>query len=595
MTSFPLIRTRLSNERLMTALLSVLILYNLPRWIARPADVGSALLLLLFGLVLDTAVNYFRFHRPLCAVSAAITVFIQYTLSPGAPVWGELLALMAALLFGKHIWGGAGKNPINPAMVGLLILGLLFQVKMPVFIASYWLLPAIVLSLPFMAFRPFAALGMMSGMTAALLLHQNLTWAGLVSYGVVLWSCLVITDPVTTTAKPPEGFVIGILAGFAPLAAGDSTAAMALAVLVTNSLSAAADHLSSRTGMPVHLKFKKRRQILFSRENTAYHDMSGDAPPAGIAADMPADMMADEILRRIGRSKVFGFGGAAFPTEQKIRTVMNAKASEKHLIVNGAECDPGLIHDKWLLTHRSDAIMQGIEWLRRCVPFATITVAAKNIAGLAFSPPVRLRRVPDYYPAGAEKILIRNILRMNLDYNVIPAAEGILVLNVQTVFSIYEAVSLNRPADSRLITLADMNANTGRVMRVRLGSKVQDVMEKAGTAGIFIGGGIMNARIADADAVVGETVNFLAAGRYPKYIESLQCSRCGLCSAVCPARLPVRELAFFVDEGKPERAMRFHPEQCLSCGSCSYVCLAGKNLAAKVAELKKQQSLPPAP
>lgn len=585
MKSFPLVKTKWSNERVMVAAFFAAVLYMLPGWAQNPGSILSFLAVLAFGLCVDTAANFIWYKRPVCAVSAAVTVAVLMVLSPGVPLWGELLGVAAALLAGKHAWGGTGKNPVNPAVLGLLFLSLLFPLKYPAFDPSLLLLPAVLLSLPFIAFRPFAAAGMMAGMAEALLLNQGLTFVSVLSYGMVFWGCLVITDPVTTTPQPLPGALAGLLAGFLPLYFGGSAAAMALGVLAANILSLAADRLTVGSGMRVRLSFKKKGRIPYSKENTSFYDLAGEDAKQDAAIE---GLTKDEILGRIERNGVFGFGGAAFPTIKKIRAALEANTGERHLIVNGVECDPGLIHDKWLLRNRADEIVRGIRLLQKCIPFESVTVAVKDAEGLRLPENIAVYRVPDYYPAGAEKTLIREVLKMPLPYDALPAKEGILVLNAQTVFAIYEAACLDRKADTRLITVADINGRTGSVARVRLGANARDVVETVYpcAAAVFSGGGMMNAHMASDEAVVDETVNFLATGGFPVYRESPLCSRCGYCGAVCPEGLKVNEIARLVDEENMEQTIRLHPERCLACGSCSHVCLAGRNLAARMSAAK---------
>jgi electron transport complex protein RnfD len=40
-------------------------------------------------------------------------------LPPYCPWWLTVTAVASGLLFGKHLYGGVGKNPFNPAMLGL--------------------------------------------------------------------------------------------------------------------------------------------------------------------------------------------------------------------------------------------------------------------------------------------------------------------------------------------------------------------------------------------------------------------------------------------------------------------------------------------
>lgn len=181
------------------------------------------------------------------------------------------------------------------------------------------------------------------------------------------------------------------------------------------------------------------------------------------------------------------------------------------------------------------------------------------------------------------------MLGKTLAHDTVPAHAGILILNVQTVFSIYEAVCLNRKADSRFLTVADMNEKTAQVVKVRLGTRIHDIMETIHPQStyFFSGGGCIQARVAGEEDVIDKTVNFLAAGDFPHYKESLLCSRCGFCSENCPAGLKVNTIVRLVDEGKVQETGKLHAERCIGCGSCSFVCLAGRNLSARMKTAKE--------
>ena len=583
MNPAPLIKTKLSNERLMSALLLVLLLYNLPRFFKHPGDIPALLLLVAIGLVVDTATHFFLYKRPFCAVSAAVTALILYSLSPGAAFWAECVALLAALIAGKAVWGGTGKNPLNPAMVGLLLLALISPYAPPAFEPTLLLLPAVILSLPFLLMRPYAGAGMALGMAAALLARGGLSFPSLLSWGVLFWSCLVITDPVTTTAKPAAGFALGVLCGFVPLLIRNTALSLPLGVLLSNALSVLADRLLPGKQESLRKTFGKRQRISFSSETVRFVDLAGDGV---IDADIP-DVDCGTLVARIDNAGVTGCGGAAFPTAVKLRAVLDAEAPEKHLIVNAAECDPGLLHDKWLLKNRAEDIARGVALLRQCVPFASVTAAAKHFDGDAFGPEIKQYQVRDWYPAGAEKILIRDVLGVSLAPAEIPSKRGILVLNVQTVLAVLEAAGGSRRSDTRYITAADLLSGSGAVVRVRLGDGVYEtalrLFPKA--VSVFTGGGAMSARLASDGSVIDKKTNFIAVGAVPGFREAL-CSRCNFCAAYCPMGLPVRELARLVDEGKTEQTARLHPESCIECNLCSSVCPAGRDQARRVREAK---------
>lgn len=90
---------------------------------------GIALNLLLSGLTalaVEALVLRLR-HRPLkpdlddgsALVSATL---LALALPAYCPWWLTVTAAACALLFGKHLWGGVGNNPFNPAMLGYALV-----------------------------------------------------------------------------------------------------------------------------------------------------------------------------------------------------------------------------------------------------------------------------------------------------------------------------------------------------------------------------------------------------------------------------------------------------------------------------------------
>lgn len=586
MNAFPLFRSKWTNEHIAAAVFIVLILYMLPQWSANPAAVFDFLYVLSIGLTIDVTANFVRYKRPVCAVSAAVTAAILYILTPGVPLWGRLLGIIFALLVGKHFWGGAGKNIVNPAITGLLFVGLLFNLKFPAFAATFLIVPATILSLPFLKIRPYASIGFMTGMCISLFLNHGLTVSDIVSYGVVFWSCLVITDPVTVTPHPLYGAAAGFLSGFVPLYYSGSAAFMALGILFANLFSCLADEFCKKSYNKARLSFKKNKIIPFSADKSLFYDLTGEKNGY---AEHALELSKDDILNHIKANGVFGLGGAAFPAYKKIMSAIESSAAKKYLIINGVECDPGLIHDKWLLYNYTDEIYRGIQLLCRCMKFDSVIMAVKTAEGLNYPKDLIIREVPDYYPVGAERILVKEILNKTVVHDAIPSKEGILVMNVQTVLSIYEAVCKNKKADTKFLTVTDIRKKMGKVVRVRLGTKIHDIIEAVCPQPgiIFCGGGLMQARAADDEDIIDKEINFLAAADYPRYKESPLCSKCGLCSMNCPAGLRVNAIAALVDEGKLEEAGRLHAVECIECGSCSFVCLAERNLSARLKRVKE--------
>lgn len=579
---FPLIRTKWTNEHVMTVLIGVLMLYNLPVWLASPGGFFRFVLVLLSALLADTLMNFLKHRKPICAVSSAVSAAILYTLAPQASLMGLVIGVLFGVMVGKHAFGGTGKNFLNPAMGGYLVIALFFEAGFPFFIPSWLLLPALLLSLPFLIFRPFASFGLMLGMIVQLLVRQELSLANLAAYGVIFWGCIVLTDPVTVTAKPLAGgigaFILGLALWISP-----SPVFFAAAVLVFNGLSRLMDQWIYS---PIHkspLKLVIPRPVKYQGPHAAFKDLSEMGGPS-----RPMEPLTGEWLEVVQKAGVVGQGGAGFPTWKKIETLLNSKVPVKHLIVNGVECDPGLIHDKWLLFHKHEEIEKGLLFLKEKAGLHTVTLAVKDTQGLSFSGGIKLHNIPDFYPAGSERILVREVLGLFLAHGTIPAHEGILVLNVQTVLSIYEAVFLGKRADTRYLTVSNLSSGESVVVKVALGTEIRKVMDclYPNAITLFAGGGAMQAHQADDGERIASTVNYLAYGPFPHYKESLLCSKCGRCVSHCPEGLEVYRIAQCMDDGDASMARKYHPERCLGCGSCSYVCLAGRNLSHRVAAAK---------
>ncbi len=603
----------------MAAVFLVLVLYHLPQWSENPAGIFRFLLLIGTGLFIDCVASIVKFKRMWCCVSAAVTAAMISLLTNGVPLWRQLIAVVAALVLGKHIWGGTGKNIVNPAMIGLLLVLLFFRVPYPFLSSSLLLLPAILLGLIFLKIRPFAGTSLIVGMLLALYFNQELSTANLLSYGVFFWGCLVITDPVTVTTHPVAGSAAGFLAGFASMFYFPVPISIVIGILFVNLFSAAIASVIDKPSNLQRAKLRIPKAVSLNSNQTQLIDLSGEKDTITEKEYINEKVLKDEkdsiikkvsiskiksitkdeaqishpsveeILKRIKENEVFGMGGAAFSTYQKLLTVIASKEKEKHLIINGVECDPGLIHDAWLLRNHEEEIQKGMDYLRTCVDFQSVNLAVKDQEGLHYSEPVRLHKVPNSYPIGAERILIAKILKKRIESNQIPAVCGILVLNVQTVYAIYQAVYQNNPVNTRFLTVADLKNKRAQVVKVRLGMKIREVMDAVhpGVMNVFAGGGIMQAYLAEEESIVDNKVNFIATGAFPTYKESPQCSKCGICSKNCPAGLQVNIIADLVDQGKVSKTAQYSVNECIGCGSCSYSCLAGRNLASRVEEAKK--------
>jgi Predicted NADH:ubiquinone oxidoreductase, subunit RnfC len=588
MNTFPLIRKKWSNEHIMAALFIVLILYHLPIWVKTPVAIFQFIVLVASGLLFDAVANLILYKRMWCCVSGGVTAAIISLLGSGVPLWIQLLGVAAALILGKYLWGGTGKNILNPAMVGVLVVMLVGHISFPFFQNSYLLFPAILLGLPFLLIRPYTGIGFIAGSFVMLILGHDLNTANVLSSGILFWGCVVLTDPVTVTNHRLYAPILGVLSGVAIIANRNQPYYFIAIILLVNTLSYLLDSLVKGKVTPT---FSGRLRIpkVFLSEEDNFLDLVGEDSITMETDKLEEEFSAEDLIQCVKKQGVYGMGGAAYPTDQKLVILHSSKEDEKYLIINAVECDPGLIHDSYILRKYPQEIIKGVEALQKCFGFHTVYLTAKNTEKLHFTDNIKLHTVRDYYPLGAERILIQEVLDKKLSKDQIPVQKGILVLNVQTIYAIYKAVYCNAPANTRLITVANRRNQSAKVVRVRLGMKVFEVLEAVypGKTQCFVGGGIMQAHLAQEDEVIDRTVNFIATGPFPKYKESPQCSHCGKCIQNCPAGLQVNQIVSLVEQGKLQDTIPYGAKECIGCASCSYSCMAGRNLCAKVNTAKQ--------
>ncbi len=168
---------------------------------------------------------------------------------------------------------------------------------------------------------------------------------------------------------------------------------------------------------------------------------------------------------------------------------------------------------------------------------------------------------------------------------------GAVVLRPSSLAALRDAVVLGRPCFERVVSLGGAALREPHNLRVRVGTRVGDLVEEAGglagrLAAVVFGCSMTGYAIPGdgswQDVPVSQEVSAIlfldrreiARGR------ARPCLRCGRCVDACPwALVPVRlyELASSGDAGAADaEGLR----ECAECGCCSYVCPSRIPLAA---------------
>ncbi len=146
MTTFPTAPApHLPARRTVRELMALVLLALTPgvaahAWLFGPGVLFQISLATGFALVLEALMLRLRRQplRPfLSDLSAPVTaVLFALCLPPLAPWWIALIGMIAAIVIGKHLYGGIGRNLFNPAMIGYAVVLIAFPLEL-----SRWLAP----------------------------------------------------------------------------------------------------------------------------------------------------------------------------------------------------------------------------------------------------------------------------------------------------------------------------------------------------------------------------------------------------------------------------------------------------------------------
>lgn len=290
------------------------------------------------------------------------------------------------------------------------------------------------------------------------------------------------------------------------------------------------------------------------------------------------------FIREIG---ICGLGGAMFPTHMKFQADEYEKIHT--IIINGAECEPYLNSDNRIMVEKTPEIMTVLKKLFEFMNINRVIIAVEDnkkeaiekIRGnLDNSGKIELAVLKSVYPQGGEKQIIKSMMGIEVPVHEIPMEYGVVVINVGTLYALYEGMYRGKPLVERVVTVSGLGIKEPKNILVKIGTSIKDILDYAGidrnnTYKLLLGGPMMGRSIAEE----GETLKKGTGGILAllkdecNEYETKACINCGACVDVCPMGLmPLRyvELARKEDYNRMEK--RYSLSSCIKCGCCEYVC-----------------------
>ncbi len=287
----------------------------------------------------------------------------------------------------------------------------------------------------------------------------------------------------------------------------------------------------------------------------------------------------DELILRIKQAGIVGLGGGGFPTDLKLLNAIEKKIEK--LIINGCESEPNLSADYRMMMEYPVCVSEGARLIQKITGasevFFVLPIIYKEAGELLKKEGFNVKLIPNKYPQGSERMLLKNLAKINMPSDKLPIDFGYMIQNVSTCYAVFQAVKYNKPLIERVITVSGDCIKEPKNLLVKIGTPISDIIRFCGglvdTPKKIIFGGLMtgNAQFS-LDTPVIKTTNGIVFQNILIEEEIFECVRCGKCVDVCPMSLLPQVIYQYIKQNDFSGADNYGLRECIECGSCSYIC-----------------------
>ncbi len=213
------------------------------------------------------------------------------------------------------------------------------------------------------------------------------------------------------------------------------------------------------------------------------------------------------------------------------------------------------------------------------------------------------------YPYDTPVLIVKNAIGMDIRFGEDTTKHGILLLDAQTTFCIFEQYIHKKELNTKLIPISGTGLNENRILRVRLGTPIINLLEPYIKSDIkyrvFLGGPLNGTEIEDLTLKTDWTVKNIVVMEERDYKtlfhyvranelhfttnlmgELRRCVYCNYCDDICPVNLEPALYWHCYSRGEKQKARLYALEECIECGLCSYICPSKLELLNVIKECK---------
>jgi len=303
-------------------------------------------------------------------------------------------------------------------------------------------------------------------------------------------------------------------------------------------------------------------------------------------------MSQKELIQAVQDTGLVGLGGAAFPTHVKLSPPKDHKVHT--VLINGCECEPFLTTDHRVMIEQAENLIKGTQILMKALGAERAIIGTEENkldaveavrAKLPADGSITVKVVQTKYPQGAEKMLAKALVGVEIPSGSFPSSVGLGVFNVSSTAQLGELLPMSRGVIERVVTVTGPGIRRPGNYMVPIGTPIRFILDTLGFDGtaqhLIMGGPMMGGTVASLDVPITKGCGGLlvltekdmhgqiSQAAYP-------CISCGHCLDACPMHLNPSMLGKLAYKHRyEEMAEDYHLNDCFECGCCSYVCPAG--------------------
>ena len=305
----------------------------------------------------------------------------------------------------------------------------------------------------------------------------------------------------------------------------------------------------------------------------------------------------EEMVDFVKNAGIVGLGGAGFPAYVKYAKPKDIEC----ILINAVECEPYITADYKMIMNETDKLIEGCRIMKKmgdtnkvyiCIKESHPDLIEKVKQACPVNEGIEVRPVPDVYPMGWERVLVREVLHK--EYGTLPAEAGAIVSNATSAIATAKAFESGQAITQKVLTVSGEAVKNPVNVCVPVGMPVKEIMDYCGynmeDVRIIAGGPMMGKTVVNDLWVVDRATNAITV--LPnKPDDAIACLRCGKCSDNCPAGLQPVRIAQAVKANNLEEMIKRGAQSCIECGLCTYNCPSHIDVTENVRKAKRSIAL----